>query len=305
MVPVKPFTKSPIFLPTTAPTKKVYVCTNSFICPSHSYRIPGRYCYDTFDDCQCNTGYVKDVTKKQCTSIPTKPPTNVPTRPPTNMPSLRPNAPTKRPSIAPIVAPIALTLRPTIAPTKKVYVCTNSFICPSNSYRIPRRYCYDTFDDCQCNTGYVKDNTKKQCTPVPTKSPTSAPKRPPTNTPTLPPTILPTGLPTIALTLSPTITATTAATAEPTTALTMAPSDVLCTHNFICPSNSERIPGRKCYETLDDCQCVTGYVRDNNYNQCVPDGNDCDDDDDDYYSYWLSLINSFWGSRHRQRCGDD
>ena len=164
-VPLKLVTSSPILpLPTTAPTMKKKVCTNSFICPINSYRIPGRYCYDTFDDCQCTGDYVKDNTKKQCKPMPIKPPTNAPKRLPTNAPSLRPTN-------VPLVAPITVTAAAATSPTKKKkwYVCTNSYICPINSYRIAGRYCYDTFDDCECRIGFDKDKKHHLCRPKKTK----------------------------------------------------------------------------------------------------------------------------------------
>merc|ERR550537_1256017 len=30
-----------------------------FKCPSHASRRPGHQCYDSFDDCRCDKGYVK------------------------------------------------------------------------------------------------------------------------------------------------------------------------------------------------------------------------------------------------------
>lgn len=32
-----------------------------YYCPAHSTEIPNRYCYDTIDDCVCNSGYTKSM----------------------------------------------------------------------------------------------------------------------------------------------------------------------------------------------------------------------------------------------------
>ena len=162
--------------PLTSPINNInnYVCSNSYTCPTTSYRIPGRYCYDTFDDCQCISGYVKDNTKKHCIQIPTNSPTNAPSPSTSNIPSLRPTIlPSTRPAKTPVVAPINVVLPPTTIPTKRIgYMCTKSFKCPSDSYRIPGRNCYDTIDDCQCITGHVK--VEKKCIPIPKKPSKSA-----------------------------------------------------------------------------------------------------------------------------------
>jgi hypothetical protein len=34
-----------------------------------------------------------------------------------------------------------------------------------------------------------------------------------------------------------------------------------CTCDFKCPVEMERIPNRKCYDSLNDCKCKKGYTR--------------------------------------------
>ena len=307
-VPVVSVTNSsPIAASTVAPTTKKYVCTNTYVCPANSYRIRRRYCYDTFDDCECIIGYLRNNATKQCILEPTNVPTNLPTKVPTR-------SPTKGPS-----------LRPSLAPTAKKYVCTNSYICPSNSDRIPGRYCYDTFDDCQCTTGYMKDMTKKQCQPIPTKVPTTVPKRPPTRVPSLKPSNSPTERPINEPTEAPIIDGTTLTPTElrtnlPTEAPIMdvivappppTPTSSSCTTttNFVCPVNSYRIHGRPCYDSFDDCACIIGWVKD--HDQCVPvkfdchDDDDDDDDDDDAVQHFLSYMYSFFGYHRSSNCDDE
>jgi hypothetical protein len=38
--------------------------------------------------------------------------------------------------------------------------CRNDFVCPPNSYRLPNRQCYDTFNDCACDRNFVKQEDK-------------------------------------------------------------------------------------------------------------------------------------------------
>jgi hypothetical protein len=34
-----------------------------------------------------------------------------------------------------------------------------------------------------------------------------------------------------------------------------------CKSDFKCPSTTERIPNRKCYDSIRDCKCKKGYTR--------------------------------------------
>jgi hypothetical protein len=38
--------------------------------------------------------------------------------------------------------------------------CNDDLQCPAESIRIPDRACYNTFDDCQCVSGFFKSNKK-------------------------------------------------------------------------------------------------------------------------------------------------
>jgi len=40
--------------------RKLAGCEDDFECPQNSERKPGRTCYDSFDDCECNLGYSKE-----------------------------------------------------------------------------------------------------------------------------------------------------------------------------------------------------------------------------------------------------
>ena len=132
-------------------------CSNNYVCPANSYRIPHRLCYDTFDDCACNSGYYKYWDK--CVPIhpvpaPVKPPTKAPIKPPTKAP-VKP--PTKAPVQPPTKAPITQrTMSPTRAPRTMSPTRAPRSMSPT---RAPR-----------------------------TKSPTRSPVKPPTNAPVKPPT---------------------------------------------------------------------------------------------------------------------
>ena len=47
-------------LPHYSKSGDMCVCDNTYTCPPHSSRIPGRNCYDMIDDCECEAGYIKD-----------------------------------------------------------------------------------------------------------------------------------------------------------------------------------------------------------------------------------------------------
>lgn len=41
------------------PEEDVKNCKNDYECPVNSYRKPGRKCYDSFDDCECDNNFVR------------------------------------------------------------------------------------------------------------------------------------------------------------------------------------------------------------------------------------------------------
>ena len=61
-------------------------------------------------------------------------------------------------TLAALAIAVATFTNPTEASSLRSLGCTNSFVCPTNSYRIPNRNCYNNFDDCQCDKGYYKYN---------------------------------------------------------------------------------------------------------------------------------------------------
>jgi hypothetical protein len=114
----------------------------AYVCPVNSYQRPNRTCYDTFNDCDCNSGYHKSTTGEKCVEL------------------------------VPLQAPVAV---PVQAPVKApASAC--SFVCPVNSYQRPNRTCYNTFNDCACNRGYSKSNTEEKCVvAIPVQAPAKAP----------------------------------------------------------------------------------------------------------------------------------
>lgn len=47
-----------------------------------------------------------------------------------------------------------------------------------------------------------------------------------------------------------------------------------CTANYQCPNNAERLNGRECYDTIDDCLCLDGFSKSGT--ECVSDTSPCD-----------------------------
>ena len=45
--------------------------------------------------------------------------------------------------------------------------------------------------------------------------------------------------------------------------------------NYVCPDNSEKKPNQECYDTFDDCECLYGYIKDEEKEECVVDKNSC------------------------------
>ena len=223
-------------------TRKETYCSNDYICPKNSYRIPGHQCYDSFEDCECNDGYEKSTKKDKCTLIKPQP-----THPPTNPP-----------------------------------VCSNDYVCPKNSCRIPGLSCYDSFEDCKCDDGYEKSNKKDKCIPIKPQ-----PTRPPTHPPVCLEYICPKhsfripGLPCYdsfedckcddgyekstkkdkCIPIKP----------QPTRPPTQPPTHPpVCLNDYVCPKDSRRIEGRECYDGFEDCNCKDGYERIISEEKCSP-----------------------------------
>lgn len=97
--------------------------TANFDCPDHSTRILGQQCYDTFGDCKCDDGYYKSG--------------NSCILPGSDCPSAQPKLDASGDCV--------------------VATCHANFQCPSNSARIPGRNCYDSFDGCECASGFAKN----------------------------------------------------------------------------------------------------------------------------------------------------
>jgi hypothetical protein len=47
----------------------------------------------------------------------------------------------------------------------------------------------------------------------------------------------------------------------------------VCPNDYRCPLNSQRIPGRQCYDGFADCECLAGFIRTDT--QCVKKGTIC------------------------------
>jgi hypothetical protein len=120
----------------------------------------------------------------QPVAIPVSQPVRAPFPQPVTMPVSQPvRAPVPQPVAKPVAAPVTPS-----CPSPKVWIngcckdpssaclypkqwidgackdtCTNSYVCPANSYRIAHRLCYDDFDDCQCKHGYYKSKSEAKC----------------------------------------------------------------------------------------------------------------------------------------------
>jgi hypothetical protein len=120
--------------------------------------------------------------------------------------------------------------------------CYKDFQCPANSFRVSGIDCYDGFEDCQCNNGYyklngacvaIKSTTNTQCYQCPMNSNqrlSSEPGYQCKNTMDDCPCI---------------------ADYKNVDGYCVAN---WCQSNFQCPFGRKRIPGRRCYDQITDCQ---------------------------------------------------
>ena len=95
-------------------------CHANFICPANSKRKPDRECYDTIDDCQCDSGF--SLSYGKCISK----------------------------------CPLGWKLDG--SGYCVIDWCHDNYTCPYKSHRTSGRECYNDFDDCTCEYGYYKYN---------------------------------------------------------------------------------------------------------------------------------------------------
>ena len=206
-----------------------------FQCPAHSSRIPGRECYDSLDDCVCESGYAKNgeicqLATKICPSgqildgsgycvlswclADYKCPAHAYRRDGrscyNNFEDCQCESGFAKVGDACISnCPFGQKLDHFEYCVMKW--CVDNYVCPMRSARKPNRDCYNNFDDCDCELGYKKQTNqgKDYCV---SKG---------------------------------------------------------CYFNFTCPANSSRLPGQQCYDDFQsDCACNTGYKVSGS--QCVP-----------------------------------
>jgi hypothetical protein len=117
-------------------------CTNSYSCPPYSYRTPGRDCYDTINDCTCESGYKKDenycvkACDYQCPQY-----------------SYRTPGRDCYDTINDCTCESGYKKDGNYCVKER----TCDYKCPQYSYRTPGRSCYDGFGDCTCEAGYKKE----------------------------------------------------------------------------------------------------------------------------------------------------
>lgn len=211
-------------------------CDASFHCPDHSSRIQGRQCYDSFDDCECASGFTKNGECCEDNS-----------------------------SICPSGRHVDGS-----GDCVKEW-CLANFICPDHSSRKHSRECYNNFEDCKCDSGYAKDgdvcvpncpggqkldgheycvmdwcNHNYQCPPRGVRKPSRECYN------NLDDCDCEAGY----------------------KKQTHNGDDFCianwCNDNFSCPLNSYRKPGQQCYDTFgNDCLCLGGFHKSGD--QCVPD----------------------------------
>lgn len=109
----------------------------TFVCPANSSRRPGRQCYDTINDCQCNPGF--DLTFGQCLCLEIQCPANSSRRPGRSCYN---------------------TINDCACKAGFSWVngqCVNrcNFQCPVNSTPKRNRQCYSSMDDCKCDQGFI------------------------------------------------------------------------------------------------------------------------------------------------------
>lgn len=173
-------------------------CNANLQCPQNSVRKQGRRCYNRFNDCECIAGYSKS--SGQCVSDTASCPSGE------------------------ILDGSGYCVQSW---------CTANYQCPTNSKRLDGRQCYDTINDCECSAGYSKSGDDCVAGMV------SAPACP-------------------------------SGQIQDGSGFCVAS---WCTADYQCPTNSERLIGRLCYDTINDCQCSAGFSKSGS--ECVSDASPC------------------------------